>query len=256
MHDFKPLYRYSFEEARRLGEQEQWRESFRENQLCRNFIDELVRQNYDGSRLKGDIHQKTVAEFGFDRTRWVLANHIQLHESDGRYSPQNKAWAEEIYIPRPEPWERKEDPYLHDHNTSFLLNSHACLVDHIASNVQKMYLDLNLFDHRHCVPGSDREDYLGKVLVLRDTVLNEAHRTPDNQLFYADVGGFGCDPNASGRAVIGQFLIDGERMRFDRGDFVGVLDEQYMPEWAREKLAELRPADAPEEAQGPTMRGM
>jgi hypothetical protein len=35
-------------------------------------------------------------------------------------------------------------------------------------------------------------------------------------------------------------LGDGERTRWDRADFIGVLDEQYLPDWAREKLEELQ----------------
>ena len=248
MPDFKPIYRYSFYEAMQLHEQDQWRESFAENQRCRDFIDGLVRENFDGLHLKGEIPQKTVTEFGFDRTRWVLANHIQHYDYDGRISPQNKVWASDIYIPRPEKRE------LRDHNTSFLLNGHNTLVDYLADQVQRMYAALNLYDHRHRDPNDDG-DYKNKVLILRDTELKEACRTPENQLFFAQ-SGFGCDPSASGRAVFGQFLIDGEKARFDRGDFVGVCDERYLPDWAQEKLAELNPADAPEEGSQPVMKGM
>ncbi len=255
MPDFKPLYRYSFYEAMRLSEQDQWRESFAENQRCRDFIDGLVRENFDGMHIKGEIPQKTVAEFGFDRTRWVLANHIQYYDYDGRISPQNKVWASDIYIPRPEKRE------LRDHNTSFLLNSHNTLVDYLADQVQQMYAALNLYDHRHRIHESEMSDYKSKVLILRDTALKEAYRTPENQLFFAE-SGFGCDPSASGRAVFGKFLIDGEKARFDRSDFVGVVDDKYLPEWAKnalhspEKLAELKPADAPDEGSQPVMKGM
>lgn len=37
-----------------------------------------------------------------------------------------------------------------------------------------------------------------------------------------------------------------------RADFIGVLDEQYLPEWAQEKLAELT---APQPSQ-PELSGM
>ena len=248
MPDFKPLYRYSFYEAMHHNEQDKWRESFAENQRCRDFIDEMVRKNFDGMHIKGEIPQKTVAEFGFDRTRWVLANHIQHYDYDGRISPQNKVWASDIYIPRPEKRE------LREHNTSFLLNSHQILVDYLADKVQQMYAGLNLYDHRHR-DANDNGDYKNKVLILRDTVLKEACRTPENQLFLAE-SGFGCNPSASGRAVFGRFLIDGEKARFDRGDFVGVVDDKYLPEWAQEKLAELKPADAPDEGSQPVMKGM
>jgi len=247
MPDYKPLYRYSFQDAKYLGELDEWRDSFAENKRCRDYMDEQVRQNFDGMHIGGDIPQRTVAEFGFDRTRWVLANHIQRHDFDGRFSPRNKAWAAEICN------SSAQDP----HSTGFLLSSHSVLVDYLASQVQEMYDGLNLYDQRHRAPGEvHKQDFTDKVLILRDTVLKESARTPENQLFLANGGGFGCSPHASGRAVMGEFLIDGEKARFNRSDFIGICDENYLPDWAREKLAELCSADAPDPSQGPTMKGM
>ena len=34
-------------------------------------------------------------------------------------------------------------------------------------------------------------------------------------------------------------LGDGEMTRWNRHEFIGVLDEKYLPDWAREKLMEL-----------------
>jgi len=244
MTDFKPLYRYSFKEAKDLGELGEWRESFAENQRCRDFMDDLVRHNFDGMHIGGDVPQNTIAEFGFDRTQWVLANHIQHYDYDGRFSSQNKAWAAGIC--------NMSD----DYSTDFLLSSHAALVDYLAGQVQKMYAGLNLYDYRHREPGGVYEqDFTDRILILRDTTLKESARTPENQLFLAQTG-FGCSPNASGRAVIGEFLIDGEKARFNRSDFVGICDEHYLPEWALEKAAELCPAEAPDESSGQTMKGM
>ena len=43
--------------------------------------------------------------------------------------------------------------------------------------------------------------------------------------------------------------------RWNRADFIGVLDERHLPDWAREKLEELR---GPEQEQNnaPAMGGM
>jgi len=249
MSDFKPLYRYSYYEALNLGEQEQWRESFAENQRCRDYIDSMVRENFDGLHLNGDIPQKAIAEFGFDRTRWIFANHIQHYNYDGRISPDNKSWASEIYIPYPE----NDDQINHNHD--FLLKSHNTLVNHLAGKIQQMYASLNLYDHRHRVQADKPQDYTGKLLILRADVLKESYRTPENQLFLAQ-SGFGCSPDASGRAVYGQFLIDGEEVRFNRHDFIGICDENYLPDWAKEKLSELRPNHEPEGGSQPVMKGM
>ena len=42
-------------------------------------------------------------------------------------------------------------------------------------------------------------------------------------------------------------LGDGEEARWNRADFTGVLDEQYLPDWALEKLEELL---GPQQKQG------
>lgn len=51
--------------------------------------------------------------------------------------------------------------------------------------------------------------------------------------------GFGCRPHAIGRSVRSTCLGDGEMTRWNRHEFIGVLDEKYLPDWAREKLMEL-----------------
>lgn len=51
--------------------------------------------------------------------------------------------------------------------------------------------------------------------------------------------GFGCRPHAIGRSVRCTCLGDGEMTRWNRHEFIGVLDEKYLPDWAREKLMEL-----------------
>lgn len=48
---------------------------------------------------------------------------------------------------------------------------------------------------------------------------------------------------------------DGEQTRWDRADFTGVLDEQYLPDWAQEKLKELL-GPQQEQDNGPVMGGM
>ena len=40
--------------------------------------------------------------------------------------------------------------------------------------------------------------------------------------------------------MFGQFLNDGEKTHFYREDFVGILDEQHVPQWAREKMEQLQ----------------
>ena len=82
------------------------------------------------------------------------------------------------------------------------------------------------------------QDFTGKVLVLSPDTLKESCWSQADQLWYAH-DGFGCRPHAIGRSVRCTCLGDGETTRWNRHEFIGVLDEKYLPDWAREKLMEL-----------------
>ena len=220
------LYRYSVETAKNDGEIEVWRESRDENVRCKNFLDEQVAKNYNGYTLSGDFLEDSVNEFGYDRTMWVIGNTILERKGDGRFRKENVEWARSLNLP-------------HDrHSYEFALNSHSCLVDGLAKEIRKMYAELYLFSSEHVVKSDEPQDYTNKLLILRDTSLKEKYRTPENQLFFAS-GGFGCAPNKSGRKVFGQFLSDGEKSVFFRQNFIGVIADEHIPDWAREKLAEM-----------------
>ena len=112
--------------------------------------------------------------------------------------------------------------------------------------------EIRLFDQSHCQPDSwSALDYNGKVLALKPEILKEEYRSAEFQLWLGE-GGFGCSPTARGRAVYTTCLGDGEKTRWDRADFIGVLKDEFLPDWAREKLEALQ---TPEQS-GPTMGGM
>ena len=64
----KPLYKYSVETAKHDGELDAWRESRSENIRCRNYLDEQVREKFDGFRLPDECAENAIKEFGYDRT--------------------------------------------------------------------------------------------------------------------------------------------------------------------------------------------
>ena len=222
----KPLYKFSFEEAKHNDEIKEFRESFQENIRCRDYLDNEVSERFDGFHLPVECLENTVKEFGYDRTMWVLANTILERHGDGRFHRDNKDWARKLNIPQ---WRN---------NYEFSLHSHSCIVDGMAKDVQKIYAALGLFSGEHIVQTDEPQDYTGKLLIIRPDVLKEESRTPENQLFLAS-GGFGCSPDKVGRKVMGQFLIDGEKTHFYRQDFIGVIADEHIPDWAREKLSEL-----------------
>ena len=104
--------------------------------------------------------------------------------------------------------------------------------------VRKEYNKLGLVGEKQCVQSDEPQDYEKKVLILKPETLNEQFKNPVNQYFYA-TGGFGCDPEKSGKKVFGQFLADGEKTHFYREDFVGVADYEQLPKWAVERLEQI-----------------
>lgn len=86
-----------------------------------------------------------------------------------------------------------------------------------------------LYVSEDCVKDSYKQNYTGKIMVLKPSFLKEEYRKPQFQLFKAE-SGFGCDPAKTGRAVFGKYLIDGEKSRCDRSDFIGILKDELVKE--------------------------
>ena len=230
------LYPWTAEEARRGGKIEIWRTSHKANIACRDAIEEAIRQSFDGMHLKEDCLRPVLEEFGYKRTSWVLSNTLQMLKWDGRFSPANKHWAEKTFIPADL-----------NHNSDFVIRSHPAVLDGFVDLYRKAYQKLGLFSGEHCIGDRAEQDFTGRVLVLSPSTLKESFWAPENQLWLAH-DGFGCRPHAIGRSIRCTCLGDGEMTRWDRSEFVGVLDDKYLPEWAKEKLTELTAPkqDAPE----------
>ena len=232
------LYPYSAKEARERNELSLWRESHRANIACRDAIEDAIRQNFDGMHLNEDCLAPVLTAYGYKRTAWVLANTLHELKWDGRFSPANKQWAERRYIPQDE-----------RHNAELTVRSHPAVLDGFVSLYRKAVQALNLFGAEHCVGDRAEQDFTGKGLVLLPDTLKESCWSQADQLWYAH-DGFGCSPHAIGRSVRCTCLGDGEVTRWNRHEFIGVLDEKYLPDWAREKLMELTASQQEEPAAG------
>ena len=221
------LYPYSAKEARERNELSLWRESHRANIACRDAIEDAIRRSFDGMHLDKDCTSLVLEKYGYKRTAWVLANTLHELKWDGRFSHANKQWAERRYIPQDE-----------RHNAEITVRSHPAVLDGFVTFYRKAVQALNLFGAEHCVGDRAEQDFTGKVLVLSPDTLKESCWSQENQLWYAH-DGFGCRPHAIGRSVRCTCLGDGEMTRWNRHEFIGVLDEKHLPDWAQEKLMEL-----------------
>ena len=226
------LYPYSAGEAHRRDEVSLWRSSHQANIACKQAIEESIREHFDGMHLGDGGLENVLKCFGYKRTGWVLANTIQQLEWRGRYSARNKTWANQFHIP---PDELR--------NLSFVVTTYSAVLNSVVDQYREAYEALGLFDAGQCEPDShSRLDYEGKVLVLSPDSMKESCWSQRNQLWYAN-NGTGCSPHAIGRSIRCTCLGNGEMTRWNRADFIGVLEDRYLPAWAVEKLAELKNAE-------------
>ena len=110
-------------------------------------------------------------------------------------------------------------------------------------DLSRVYRGSPLMDFRleaeDCVSGGMDADLRGKVVAIKAAVLSPEYRSGSYQLMLVE-GGFGCSPNARGQSVFCKELYSGESVRWDRADILGVVTEDVLPAWAKEKLVRRR----------------
>lgn len=90
-----------------------------------------------------------------------------------------------------------------------------------------------------CLPNRNRQDLTGQIVVIRANALDPEFRVKEEQLLYA-VSGNGCTPDARGTKVFGRDCYTGEKFYMHRGDIVGVLKPQLVPEWASKQVERFK----------------
>lgn len=192
-----------------------------------------LRQDLEDDRhIAPDCVTPVLEEYGHKRVGYVLAHTIRDLEKNSPYrhlvQDDIRNWARSVSVASDTVYGRYYE-----------VDTAIALLNEFAVQTRKAYQALGLFGPEHCSAGMYDGDVKGKVLVLSTDTLLEQFWSQENQLWLAN-GGFGCDPKARGRAIHATCLGDDETVFWNRNDFTGVLDEQYLPEWAREKLQTLR----------------
>ena len=85
---------------------------------CKVDIERGIATHFDGMHLNTDFIANLYALYGEERMNYVLASTVQTSESDGRFNPDNKAWAKGISINNSD-----ED------RIKFYVTSHPALLD-------------------------------------------------------------------------------------------------------------------------------
>ena len=231
--EYIPLYRYSRCEAVSAHEEDMWNDSFRENVCCARAIERALRESKNSDfHIFPGCAASVLEEYGHKRVRYVLAHTIKdLDEVSALkhlISDDARKWAKSISVIPDKMYGRY-----------YCVDTAIVLLDEFIQQTQAAYKALGLFGIEHCSVGMYDGNVEGKVIVLSTDTLLETAWSQENQLWLAN-GGFGCDPNARGHAIHATCLGDDETCYWNREDFCGVLDEQYLPEWATEKLEAIQ----------------
>ena len=90
-----------------------------------------------------------------------------------------------------------------------------------------------LMTEKDVIPGSNKDNFEGKWLVLNCDDMKEEYRNAKNQLYFA-TSGFGCDPHKMGRKIFGVFASDfDENYIAVREDVIGIATPEAIEEWKK-----------------------
>ncbi len=123
---FPPIYYESAGYAYDHEEVEAYKTSRTVNGECKTAMEDAIRKNYDGMRLKTDFIEELVNSFGGKRISYICASTIQESMHDGRYARDNKEWAETIQVNASE-----------EERRAVWLNIHPAVLDGFISSFRK-----------------------------------------------------------------------------------------------------------------------
>ncbi len=126
----KSIYRKSATYAHESNEIADYRFSMQENRACKEGIEKVIRENFDGMHLDLNVVKPVIERFGAERVAYVLANTVQLEDWDERYSHKNKEWAASFQYP-------DESSAFSTSRRSFLITSHPAVLDGFISRFRK-----------------------------------------------------------------------------------------------------------------------
>ena len=110
-----------------------------------------------------------------------------------------------------------------------------------------------------CLPGSDNEDFTGKLIIVKAEELKPEYRSSENQLVNCTHGN-GARPNAKGTSVFCKELLSGDSVCYGRHQIAGIADPDKLPEWAKLKLSppekqQAQPKQPPQSKEPPSLLG-
>ena len=122
------IYLTPFSEAVEIGEVKLYHASMAVNMDCARAIDKAIGNCYRSKNIY-DLEsavKSVIADFGVERTKFVVAVHLQRAIYDGRFSQTNKTWANTLAVGHIE-----EFRYI-------FMNAHSSILDGFADYLREI----------------------------------------------------------------------------------------------------------------------
>ena len=164
--------RYKEEEAQKALEKAQAVIERKAKVACKEAIERTISEKFDGYRLPKDTPDEVIRKYGSERVSYVLANTVMHLTHDGRFSPDNKAWAKEI------------EPYAKYENRDLIVSSHPAVLNGFINQTRR-YMEQELATKQITIDGQlcmkvDEWEADGAAFLLGNSM-------EDKNFFYASV---------------------------------------------------------------------
>ena len=110
--------------------------------------------------------------------------------------------------------------------------------EQVMEQMKQLDVPLEVIMIEQCHPNDYKESIDGKVIAIDARVLRPEYQRADSQLHFV-TGGFGANANSRGSAVFCVNIHTGKHTRWERRDVLGVVKDDALPVWAKEKLKTL-----------------
>ena len=117
--------KYKQEQAEKAMQKEQEKLEHGVRIECKNIIEEVIAEKFDGHTLPRDTAKGVIEQFGKERVEMVLANTIMHNSGDGRFSVNNKEWAKNFV------------PYANWDTRDYVVTSHPAVLDGFTNQVRR-----------------------------------------------------------------------------------------------------------------------
>ena len=145
--------------------------------------------------------------------------------------------------------ERYEDCYVSDDYLT-MMELFADRIKEQCEKVREMWEKITVpreqITPEMCHKNDYKESIIGKVVAIKPSVLRPEFQSADRQLFYV-TGGSGAYANSRGSACFAVNLYSGKEVRWERHEIQGVVKDDSLPEWAKERAVTVAKEQAEKE---------